>query len=642
MDGIVVELRSRARPLPLTAGVTAGLLVLTGSLWYVTRAPDAYADPPLADVDCRGGVTVTIASSPEKFDELKRIAGQFNAFRCDDTAAVTITRISSGEALRQLRDGTWSTGARPQVWTPAATSWVRRLQHSDAGAVTNAGPGGDLPSVTRTPLVLAMPQPIADQVSGTGGERSVGWETVVNWARDPASWQRDTGGRWGDFKVGRTDPGYSTSGLHSLLATFTVAAGHAPQPADLAAVQPTVEGRRVQDGVRAVERAAVHYGDTTLYYLCALAQADRSAGDVSADALRKVTEYVSAVPVEEKSVYEYNTGNLKDCPAAAGYRPKIELTAVHPADGTVWSDSPYAILAAASDDQRLLARNFLRYLHDKDAPDDPAYRAPQAVFLTAGFRALLTTGLGVARPADAGLRETLGPAPIAHPGPAVVDDLLSWWSRNRKPAKVLFVVDVSGSMLWEPDSTTVAEPPDRRIDQVARALEPALSGLDERIQVGMWTFSGAIGQPQVERVDRVAPVGTGVPALRNMIRNLRPRPDADTALYDAITEARAELGPVSKDSIAAVVVLTDGQNDICAGKDTACHHDQQRKLEALTSGPRDRVRVFTIAYSAQAPAKILDAIAAGNETRQAGTTVAGGDATPVDLAQLLAAVTRNF
>ena len=56
----------------------------------------------------------------------------------------------------------------------------------------------------------------------------------------------------------------------------------------------------MRDFVRDVESSVVHYGDTTLTFLTNMQQADDRGEGLT---------YISAVTVEEKSVWDYNLGN---------------------------------------------------------------------------------------------------------------------------------------------------------------------------------------------------------------------------------------------------------------------------------------------------------------------------------------------
>ena len=58
--------------------------------------------------------------------------------------------------------------------------------------------------------------------------------------------------------------------------------------------------------------------------------------------------YISAVTVEEKSVWDYNQGNPTGDPATLGKRrkPPVPLVAVYPKEGTLLSDNPCVVLTA--------------------------------------------------------------------------------------------------------------------------------------------------------------------------------------------------------------------------------------------------------------------------------------------------------
>src|SRR5947208_1819253 len=113
--------------------------------------------------------------------------------------------------------------------------------------------------------------------------------------------------------------------------------------------------------VKSVESSVVHYGDTTLTFLSNLQAADDRGQGLT---------YISAVAVEEKSVWDYNQGNPTGDPATLGKhaKPKTPLVAIYPKEGTLLSDSPYAVLKAdwVTDDVRKAADAFLKELQGKD------------------------------------------------------------------------------------------------------------------------------------------------------------------------------------------------------------------------------------------------------------------------------------
>jgi len=212
-------------------------------------------------------------------------------------------------------------------------------------------PAGELPSIAQTPLVLAMPKPMAEALGWPG--KPIGWTDVLNLTKDPQGWAARGHAEWGRFRLGKTNPHYSTSGLNATIGAYFAATGRAN---DL--TTSDVANPQVVSFVKGVESGVVHYGDTTLTFLSNLADADARGQGMS---------YVSAVAVEEKSVYDYNQGNPTGDPALVGKgrKPQVPLVAVYPKEGTLLSDNPYVVLTSASDEQKAAAADFLAFVKDK-------------------------------------------------------------------------------------------------------------------------------------------------------------------------------------------------------------------------------------------------------------------------------------
>ena len=196
----------------------------------------------------------------------------------------------------------------------------------------NIVPAHLLRSVTSTPLVLAMPEPMATALGWP--DTPIGWSDVLTLARDPQGWAAKGHPEWGRFTLGKTNPNVSTSGLAATIGTLVAATGTSSDLTPAALQQPDV-----QQYLKDVETSVIHYGDTTLTYLANLQRADDAGAALG---------YLSAVAVEEKSVLDYDAGNPSGDPATLGQHapPKVPLVAVYPKEGTLSSDSPYVILDA--------------------------------------------------------------------------------------------------------------------------------------------------------------------------------------------------------------------------------------------------------------------------------------------------------
>src|SRR5207302_4648008 len=140
---------------------------------------------------------------------------------------------------------------------------------------------------------------------------------------------------WGPFKLGKTNPNFSTSALSATIAQYYAATG---KQRDLTVED--LDRPDVDAFMRSIESSVVHYGDTTLTFLNNWYRNDSRGTALT---------YVSAVAVEEKSIIDYNKGNPDGIldPGEQPRPPRIPLVAIYPKDGTLFSDSPLFILNAS-------------------------------------------------------------------------------------------------------------------------------------------------------------------------------------------------------------------------------------------------------------------------------------------------------
>src|SRR5439155_988431 len=143
------------------------------------------------------------AVSPEKRDVMATLATRYNTSsrlfdgRC---ARVDVFAESSGVTMESLA-GTWNpdehaTKPRPQVWIPASSAWLVLLaQRGPQVKLANADKAGRFPSVAKSPLVLAVPKSIADNLGGT-----IGWADLLRIAGDSKGWSAAHPGT-GAFKL---------------------------------------------------------------------------------------------------------------------------------------------------------------------------------------------------------------------------------------------------------------------------------------------------------------------------------------------------------------------------------------------------------------------------------------------------------
>lgn len=572
----------RRSSLSLVVAVAIGLVVIVGIYLALRPARGGGGGTGAARAGC---IPLTVVASSEKAALLGQLAAGYNSSgrrfdgRCADARIVSKASGAAMEALAAGWDARRDGGPEPQVWTPAASSWVsllrQRVATTDKGSlVGDAKP----PSIAQTPLVLAMPKPMAEALGWPA--KPLGWSDVLGLTNDPRGWGAVGHPEWGSFRLGKTNPHFSTSGLNATVGSYFAATGRSGDLTEADLADP-----KVGDFVKGVEGGVVHYGDTTLTFLANLADADARGRGMN---------YISAVAVEEKSVYDYNQGNPTGDPklAGKGRKPRVPLVAVYPKEGTLVSDNPYVVLATASDEQKAAAADFLTYLQ---AP------AQQKRFKDAAFRGFDGTA-GSALSQANGLLPDQQVNVLDPPAPAVLAKALDTWDRQRKRARVLLVLDVSGSMA---DLTASGR------SKLEVAKQAALRSVDlfaPDDEVGLWTFSTeqrGSGTPYTEQVP-IGPVSGNSGRIKQVIAGMHA--EGGTALYATTRAAQQKLlAAATPDRINAVVLLTDGKNEYPRDNDL---NGLLRDLDAANL--ENSVRVFTIAYGDQADLGTLKRISSSS------------------------------
>ena len=192
------------------------------------------------------------------------------------------------------------------------------------------------------------------------------------------------------------------------------------------------------------------------------------------------------------------------------------------------------------------------------------------------------------------------------PSPDVLVGILDSWAELRKDARVLLVLDISGSM---------GDPGGDGRTKLDLAIEAAVSALDQfkdADEVGLWVFSTELGGPDPNVLDLVpiAPIGAQRDVLAQQIE--AQRPTNGTPLYEVTDKAyESMLAEYDPTKINAIVLLTDGQNDDGnPGDDEEQFAELIQSLQAGSEGSSAQpVRLFTIAYGEDADAITLRAVA---------------------------------
>lgn len=240
-----------------------------------------------------GCTQVIVATSSEKVNLMEDLGAQFKESAehesLDTCATVLPVNVASGKAAEYLADSTeeWALGAdlAPSVWSPASTVWTERVASISGEQVVEGAE-----SFAKTPIVFGMPESMAKTLDYPASP--LGISRLRELIEDPAGWGSVGKPLWGSFKIAKTNPNTSTTGLSMLLMQAYAAAG---KSADLT----VADVEDAADFSQGFEAGAIHYGDTTGKVLQNLV--DRSSGSGSS--------YVSAIALEETSLFNYNIGN---------------------------------------------------------------------------------------------------------------------------------------------------------------------------------------------------------------------------------------------------------------------------------------------------------------------------------------------
>jgi Ca-activated chloride channel homolog len=581
--------RRRRRPTALLAAACILLVLALGVGGFMV-----FVNQPAQSLACRSGsLPLQVVVSPDQAGVVSQAAAEYERRRTavdDRCVDVQVRGTDSVEAAAALSSG-WDEaahGPRPDVWVPASSVWAMQVALRQQASKQAVVIPLDSPKLATTPTVMAMPKPMAEAL---GWPRNpLGWKELLGAVAEQKTWQEFGQPEWGAFRLGKTDPNLSTPGLAALIAAVFTATG---QTSELSVETLSTQKDQLQRVILGLERAPGQDADTPATFLANLQQADRAG---------QALDFVSVVPLDEKSVWDYNRGNasgLEDGGQRA--KPEVPLVAVYPKEGTLEADHPWLVLRAPWVDEakQRAAASFLDYLRSEPI---------QARFQEAGFRS------SEGRPGPQ-LSQASGLLPdqptriLAPPAPKVVAAALESWNAARKRSNVLAVYDVSGSMKEEVPGTGGRT----KMDIVKAAAGQALGLFAPETNLGTWIFSTNLagGRDWAESVP-IGPTNARLPngkIRREVLAEALARLQAtngDTGLYDTTLAAfRAVQRSYAPERINIVVLLTDGINDDPTGGITRAELLRRLKAEQQEDRP---VQIITIAYGANADATSLKMI----------------------------------
>jgi Ca-activated chloride channel family protein len=572
----------------VAAIATVGTLVVSALLGadepaaQSTAAPEPEAEPtvfpddvPAAANGAEPCTTVTVMSSFENAEMVANLAAGYNAQPRDVNGMCVVVapvRDKSGVAADAAAAGFPLLAAeqRPTVWLPDSGTWLGLARADGASAVP-----AHAESVGSSNIVLAMPVPLAEAIGWS--TEPPGWNDVFESAADANLWSDLGHPEWGAFKLGKTSPIVATSGEAAMFASFGTASGDLEGLSAAVIAEPTV-----QSAVREHELATSHYMATPEHFLWHARQAEDQGS---------AADFLSAVIVDEKSVWDYNRGitSRDGVTRVQGAPPEEPLVPIYPTDGFYGADNPAAVLTGdwIDENEADAAADFVRFAKTAQG---------QTIVRESGYRDLNgSLDHGVADVARLALEPD---GVLSLPGQDVVAAVNKAFPDVRKRAQVLFLMDVSGSM-DEPISAT-----DTKLTAAKAAIAQALSHFTAGDNVGLAAFAQSPeGVLLPGSVSPVADIGANRDAFLGALGGLQSM--GDTPLFQAVDSfATQQAQSWSADRITAIVLLSDGENDtntptIGADQMLATLHQLHHSTPVL---------VFTLAYGADADVATLQSI----------------------------------
>jgi Ca-activated chloride channel family protein len=551
-----------------------------------------YFNQPATSAACRAGsMRLQVAASPDQADVLAQAAAEYGRQRptVDDRCVdVQVRGVESVEAATALVAG-WdevALGSRPDVWVPASSAWALQVQLKRQATKQSDVIPFERPKVATTPMVFAMPKPMAQALGWP--QQPLGWAELLQAVQSPQGWAAYNQPDWGPFRLGKLDPNLSTPALEALIGAVFATTG---QGSDLSVETLAKQADKLRTVILGIERAPGQDADTPATFLANLQQADQAGQTLG---------FVSAVPLDEKSVFDYNRGSLGGLEDGGERpKPKVPLVAVYPKEGTLEADHPWVVLRAPWVDaaKRRAAAGFLDYVRSEPV---------QVRFQQAGFRSWGgRPGPGLTE--DNGLLPDQPARVLAAPAPKVVAAALESWNAARKRSNVLAVYDVSGSMKEEVPGTGLT-----KMELVRKAVVLALPLFAPETNLGTWVFSTNLeGRQDWHELVPIGPTNAKLPngkTRREVLAGTIPQLQAtngDTGLYDtALASFRALKRSYAPGRLNIVVLLTDGINDDPDGG--ISKRELLTKLKAEQGN--QKVAIITIAFGANADVATLKEI----------------------------------
>jgi hypothetical protein len=380
--------------------------------------------------------------------------------------------------------------------------------------------------LARSPLVFAMPEPMADALSPA----RIRWRDLIALADLDNGWAEHWNEEWDRPRIVISDPLRSTEGLLTLLS--------------LGASQDEIGA----DGSSPEARITID-SDIGVLRLRACCASDapcpasrRRSGCCYAASWRPTSPCDScrACRCSSGRCGSTNRGEMEVPPATEGseatgrllsmpVRPEARLTAIYPTEGAYGADYPFVIMDGdwVDDTTAQVAEEFEEFILSD---------AGQERFEADGFRDADNSSNDVHRTEYGLTRQERGHLP-PEPEAEVVANVRDSWRNVTTPTHTLMVVDVSGSMKRPVPGTNRT-----RLDATIDAAVQSLDVLPQTSSVGLWEFSTDLpGGANEGDYRELVPLGRW--ATRSTARPARPHSSRSSVGWIRRTTPRSTTPP---------------------------------------------------------------------------------------------------
>jgi len=485
-----------------------------------------YGYQQLADDGCTGSIRLTLAATSEVAPSIDQVAQRWvqEGANVDGTCvAVTVSDVNSSTMAAAVAGehkvvlagvGTAPEAVKvPDIWVPDSSTWLLRLKSEAPGFVPS-----DSKPIAQSPIVLAMPKPVAEQVGWPN--KKMGWAQLLQLMQTSTT-----------LNTGIANPTLDSTGLAGLLAIGQAAgAGEKAQAAKVKAMQ-------------ALAGSASALRDELIQRF----PRSNDPNDIGTS--------LSAAPVSEENVVSYNAA-----------KPPVPLVALYLDPSPMPLDYPYAVMPEVDLQKQKAAAGLRTQLASatfKNALGAAGLRSPDGSF-----------GAGFARPLGApdasppasntvgGTGDNGGTAAAGFDASAL-SQVIGSWNAITQPGRVLAVFDVSGSMNTKVPTANNQS----RAAVTRRAAAAGLSMFSDKWAVGVWLFSTEmVGQRPWKQIVPISPLTSSRTTLQESISQIVPKENGNTGLYNTVLDAYKEVKRTwQPGKVNSVILFTDGQNDNASG-----------------------------------------------------------------------------